>query len=58
MLIKGISTIALLICSNVFISLLRKFIPKEIRIASYIVIISGFVTAVELPMKAQGWNNE
>ena len=48
----GIAATAVLICSNVFISLLRKFIPKEIRIASYIVIISGFVTAVELLMKA------
>ena len=48
----GLAATAVLICSNVFISLLRKFIPKEIRIASYIVIISGFVTAVELLMKA------
>ena len=42
----------LLICSNVFISLLRKFIPKQVRIAAFIVIISGFVTAVEMLMKA------
>ena len=48
----GLAATAVLICSNVFISLLRKFIPKEIRIASYIVVISGFVTAVELLMKA------
>ena len=48
----GLAATVVLICSNVFISLLRKFIPKEIRIASYIVIISGFVTAVELLMKA------
>ncbi len=48
----GISTTAVLICSNVFISLLRKFIPKQIRIASYIVIISGFVTAIQLLIKA------
>ena len=48
----GLATTAVLICSNVFISLLRKFIPKEIRIASYIVIISGFVTAVQLLIKA------
>ena len=48
----GLAATAVLICSNVFISLLRKFIPKEIRIASYIVIISAFVTAVELLMKA------
>lgn len=38
--------------SNLFISLLRHIIPKQIRIASYIVVISGFVTAVELIIKA------
>lgn len=48
----GLSTTAVLICSNLFISLLRKFIMKEVRIASYIVVISGFVTAVELLIKA------
>ena len=48
----GLATTAVLICSNIFISILRKFIPKEIRIASYIVIISGFVTAVQLLIKA------
>ncbi len=48
----GLSTTAVLVCSNLFISLLRKFICKEVRIASYIVIISGFVTAVELLIKA------
>ncbi len=48
----GFAVIAVLTCSNLFISLVRKFIPKEVRIASYIVIISGFVTAVELLIKA------
>lgn len=48
----GLATTAVLICSNLFISLLRKFIPKQIRIASYIVIISGFVTAIQLLIKA------
>ena len=48
----GLSTTAVLICSNVFISLLRKFIPGEVRITSYIVVISGFVTAIELLIKA------
>ncbi len=48
----GFATMAVLICSNVFISLLRKFIPKQIRIAAYIVIISGFVTAIQLLIKA------
>ena len=48
----GLAATAVLICSNIFISLLRKFIPKQVRIAAYIVIISGFVTAVELIMRA------
>ena len=48
----GLSTTAVLVCSNLFISLLRRFIPKEVRIASYVVVISGFVTAIELLIKA------
>ncbi len=48
----GVAATAVLVCSNLFISLLRKFIPKQVRIAAYIVIISGFVTAVELLMRA------
>ncbi len=48
----GLSVTAVLICSNLFISLLRKFIPKQVRIAAYILIISGFVTAVELIVRA------
>ncbi|MBQ8214519.1 MAG: electron transport complex subunit E [Clostridia bacterium] len=48
----GLAATAVLICSNLFISLLRKFIPQQVRIAAYIVIISGFVTAVELLMRA------
>ena len=48
----GLAATAVLICSNLFISLLRKFIPSQVRIAAYIVIISGFVTAVELLMRA------
>ena len=48
----GLAATAVLICSNLFISLLRKFIPQQVRIAAYIVIVSGFVTAVELLMRA------
>lgn len=48
----GVAVIAVLAFSNLFISLLRRIIPKEVRIASYIVIISGFVTMVELLIKA------
>ena len=48
----GLATTAVLIFSNVFISLLRKFIPSQVRIAAFVVIISGFVTAVELLIKS------
>ncbi len=48
----GLSATAVLICSNILISLLRKFIPQKIRIAAYIVIIAGFTTAVEMVLKA------
>lgn len=48
----GVSATLVLICSNVLISLLRNVIPKQIRIAAYIVVISGFVTAVQLLIKA------
>ncbi len=48
----GLSTMAVLICSNIVISLLRKFIPNKVRIASYIVIVAGFVTVVEMILKA------
>lgn len=48
----GLSVTVILICSNVLISALRKVIPGEIRIASYIVIIAGFVTMVDLLLQA------
>ncbi len=48
----GVSVTLILICSNVVISMLRKVIPDKIRIAAYIVIIAGFVTMVDLLLKA------
>lgn len=48
----GLSTAAVLACSNLAISLLRKVIPNEVRIASYVVVIATFVTAVDLLMQA------
>ena len=39
-------------CSNVLISLLRKIIPDNVRIPSFIVIIATFVTLLEMLMKA------
>ena len=48
----GISVTVILTLSNIFISLLRKIIPNEVRIACYIVVIAGFVTCVDLILKA------
>lgn len=48
----GLSATAVLVFSNLVISLLRKFIPQKIRIASYIVIIAGFVTVIDLLLQA------
>ncbi|NLP46684.1 MAG: electron transport complex subunit E [Epulopiscium sp.] len=43
----GLATTAVLICSNMVISLVRKLIPSKIRIPSFIVIIATFVTIIE-----------
>ena len=48
----GVSVTIILICANVVISLLRKVIPNKIRIAAYVVVIAGFVTAVDLLLQA------
>ena len=48
----GLSVLVILTLSNIFISALRKIIPNKIRIACYIVVIAGFVTIVELALKA------
>ena len=48
----GLAAAAVLICSNIVISLLRKFIPNTVRIPCYIVIIAGFVTVVQMFMHA------
>lgn len=48
----GVAVLIVLTCSNVVISLLRKIIPDQIRIAAYIVVIAGFVTMVDLLLQA------
>lgn len=48
----GISTMIVLIFSNMFISMLRRFIPDKVRIAAYIVVIAGFVTIVQMLIEA------
>ena len=48
----GLSTTAVLVMSNLFISLLRKVIPDRVRIPSYIVIVATLVTIVQLLLEA------
>ena len=48
----GLSATFVLVCSNTLVSLLRKAIPTEVRVACYIVIIATFVVCVEMITKA------
>lgn len=48
----GLSSTAVLILSNLVISLLRKVIPDEVRLPSYIVIVASLVTVTELLIEA------
>jgi electron transport complex protein RnfE len=48
----GVSTMVVLIASNVLISLLRKVIPDEVRLPAYIVVVASLVTVVELLTEA------
>ncbi len=48
----GLAATVVLTCSNVFVSLLRNFIPQEVRIPAYVVIIASFTTIVQLLLKA------
>jgi len=48
----GAAATFVLVCSNVAVSLLRKFIPDQVRIPAFIVIICTFVTMVQLLMQA------
>lgn len=48
----GVATLCVLVLSNIVISAVARFIPDKVRIPSYIVIISAFVTIVQLLMQA------
>lgn len=48
----GLSTTAVLICSNIAIALLKNVIPDRVRIPCYIVVIAGFVTVVQFLLQA------
>jgi len=48
----GLSATVVLICSNLAISLLRNIIPDKVRIPAFITIIAGFVSVVQMLVKA------
>ena len=48
----GLSVLVILTASNIVISAMRKVVPDKIRIAMFIVVIAGFVTCVDLLLKA------
>jgi len=48
----GLATMAVLICSNLAVSLVRNWVPKDIRIPIYVMIIASLVTSVQLLMNA------
>jgi len=48
----GAGVIFVLLGSNIFVSLLKNFIPDKVRIPAYVVIIASFVTLVEMVMEA------
>jgi electron transport complex protein RnfE len=48
----GIATTAVLVMSNITISLIRRLVRPEVRIPVFVVVIASFVTIVELLMKA------
>ncbi|WP_026375307.1 electron transport complex subunit RsxE [Aestuariibacter salexigens] len=51
-LTMGLATLFVLLMSNIMVSLLRNWIPKEVRIASFILIIATFVTLVDYVIQA------
>lgn len=51
-LAMGVATTFVLIGSSLFVSLLRKLIPREVRISTYIIIIASFVTVADMLLEA------
>jgi electron transport complex protein RnfE len=47
----GLATTFVLLCSNMLVSVLRKAIPKDVRIACFVIVIATFVIVVELLMQ-------
>jgi len=53
----GLSTTAVMICASSAISLIRKLMPSEIRIATSVVVVAGFVTILQLLLNAYAPQN-
>ena len=51
-LAMGLATMFVLLMSNIVISSLRRFIPKQVRIATYILVIATFVTVTDYTIQA------
>ena len=51
-MMMGIATAAVLLCSNVVISLVKNLVPDKVRIPAFIVIIASFVTVLQLVVNA------
>ncbi|MBF0348345.1 MAG: electron transport complex subunit E [Magnetococcales bacterium] len=48
----GIATMLVLVGSNIVVSLIRNYIPNDIRIPAYVIVIASFVTIIDLSMNA------
>lgn len=51
-LAMGLATLAVLICSSTMISALRRAIPKQVRISTYVVVIATFVSVADFVLQA------
>ncbi len=51
-MMMGIATAAVLVCSNVAISLIKNLVPDKVRIPAFIVVIASFVTVLQLAVNA------
>ncbi|MEZ5963164.1 MAG: electron transport complex subunit E [Planctomycetota bacterium] len=51
-LAMGTATTAVLMCSSVLVSLLARFIPSQVRISTYVIVIATFVTVVDFALQA------
>ncbi|MGL4474348.1 MAG: electron transport complex subunit E, partial [Shewanella sp.] len=51
----GLATLVVLVCSNILVSLIRQWVPKEIRIPVFVMIIAALVTTVQLLINAYAY---